>query len=378
MNRLRLFCLLPLAALLTLATACKAVSPEPAATATLTQPAATVQTQPTAPTETTVPETTAPTETTVPETTAPQAQSLTLTFAGDCTLGSNPNNYFADCGFIKTVGDDYGYPFRNVLPYFTQDELTLVNLEGTFCDQGNPRQKRHVFRGPTDYVRILTENSVELVNLANNHSMDYGQAGYDSTLDTGNPRQKRHVFRGPTDYVRILTENSVELVNLANNHSMDYGQAGYDSTLDTLDKAGIPYIQQEQSLLITTSSGLVVGLYGAVYYHLDQEEMVRQVRQLRQDGAQLVIVAPHWGVENTYTPTTEQQSFGHAAIEAGADIVFGTHPHVLQPIEQYQDGVIFYSLGNFSFGGNTAPKDFDTCSAPIPMCFSPLSSTRTV
>ena len=323
MNRLRLFCLLPLAAVLTLATACKAVSPEPAATATLTQPAATVQTQPTTPTPT---ETTVP-ETTVPQTTAPQVQSLMLTFAGDCTLGSNPNNYFADCGFIKTVGDDYGYPFRNVLPYFTQDELTLVNLEGTFCDQGNPRQKRHVFRGPTDYVRILTENSVELVNLANNHSMDYGQAGYDSTLDT-------------------------------------------------LGKAGIPYIQQEQSLLITTPSGLVVGLYGAVYYHLDQEEMVRQVTQLRQDGAQLVIVAPHWGVENTYTPTTEQQSFGHAAIEAGADIVFGTHPHVLQPIEQYQDGVIFYSLGNFSFGGNTAPKDFDTALIQQEILLNPDGSVQ--
>ncbi len=129
MNRLRLFCLLPLTALLTLATACKAVSP--VETAPAPQPAATVQTQPTtpAPTETTVP------ETTVPQTTAPQVQSLTLTFAGDCTLGSNPNNYFADCGFIKTVGDDYGYPFRNVLPYFTQDELTLVNLEGTFYPQ---------------------------------------------------------------------------------------------------------------------------------------------------------------------------------------------------------------------------------------------------
>lgn len=306
MNRLRLLLLLPLAVALSLMPACKAgPSAEPAAQTAVPACA------PTAPVPPATEPATEPDQTEPPAPTAPQVRTLTLTFAGDCTLGSNPNNYFADCGFIKTIGSDYGFPFRNVLPYFTQDELTLVNLEGTFCDQGNPVQKRHVFRGPTDYVRILTENSVELVSLANNHSMDYGQAGYDSTLAT-------------------------------------------------LDKAGIPYIQRDQSLLITTPSGLVVGLYGAVYYALNQEEMVRQVAQLRQDGAQLVIVAPHWGVEYTYQPTPQQQAFGHAAIEAGADIVFGTHPHVLQPIEEYQDGVIFYSLGNFSFGGNTAPKDFDT------------------
>ena len=73
-----------------------------------------------------------------------------------------------------------------------------------------------------------------------------------------------------------------------------------------------------------------------------------------------MIFAPHWGVEKTYTPTKEQPDAGYAAIDAGADIVWGSHPHALQPIEHYRDGVIFYSLGNFSFGGFTVPADFDT------------------
>ena len=71
-------------------------------------------------------------------------------------------------------------------------------------------------------------------------------------------------------------------------------------------------------------------------------------------------MAPHWGVEGSYRPTQEQMDLAHAAIDAGADIVWGSHPHVLQPIEEYKDGLILYSMGNFCFGGNGAPEDLDT------------------
>ena len=73
-----------------------------------------------------------------------------------------------------------------------------------------------------------------------------------------------------------------------------------------------------------------------------------------------MIFAPHWGVEGTYHPTEAQKTLAHAVIDAGADLVWGSHPHVLQNVEQYGDGVIFYSLGNFSFGGNGYPRDYDT------------------
>ncbi|MGN0977690.1 MAG: CapA family protein [Faecousia sp.] len=262
------------------------------------------------PTEFIPPETTTPPTTEPPET-EPQAERFLLTFAGDCTLGATPANYYAGVGFIKTVGEDYAYPFANVIDYFEHDDFTMVNLEGALCDQGVPVTKKYNFRGPTSYVNILTQNSVEAVTVANNHSRDYGQQGYDATLAT-------------------------------------------------LEDAGVPYVEQNASAVVTTESGLTIGLYGMVYYSLDVEAMIREIAAMKEQGVDLIIVAPHWGVEGTYQPTQEQTRVGHAAIDAGANIVFGTHPHVLQPIEEYNGGIIYYSLGNFSFGGNSAPDDFDT------------------
>lgn len=267
--------------------------------------------------ETTIPETAA-LETTIPITEAPATvpteppeERFLLTFVGDCTLGANPSNTYAGVGFVKTVGEDYRYPFRNVIQWFENDECTFLNLEGPLTDAGNPMQKKHAFRGPTAYINILTENSVEVVSIANNHTMDYGQTGYESTVAT-------------------------------------------------LEDAGIPFVERDSSCIVTTEHGLKIGMYGAVYYVLDEEEIVAGITALKEQNCDLIIFAPHWGVEGTYQPTVQQTQLGHAAIDAGADIVWGSHPHVLQPIEEYNGGVIYYSMGNFSFGGNGYPRDYDT------------------
>ena len=251
------------------------------------------------------------TEATMPAETRPQEERFVLTFVGDCTLGANPQNTYADVGFPRVVGEDYSYPFRNVVSYFEADDATFVNLEGTLTD-------------------------------------------------VGNPADKTYTFRGSPAYSHILTDNSVEVVTLANNHSFDYGQAGYDSTRTVLEEAGIPYGERDSGVLIELDCGLKVGLYGMVYYKLDAEDMKTEIAALREQGAELVIVAPHWGVEGSYRPNQLQTDIGHAAIDAGADIVWGSHPHVLQPIETYGNGIIYYSMGNFCFGGNSKPEDFDT------------------
>ena len=284
-----------------------------------------IQTEPTtisteAPTETTeipttaAPETEAPTTVppteTEPEETEPPEIRYTLTFTGDCTLASDPGNFGSPHGFIGTIGTDYDYPFRNVADIFENDDFTIINLESVLADSG------------TGASKLFT-------------------------------------FRGPTAYTQIMTGSSVEAVTLANNHTEDYGKAGYESTTQALNEAGIWYVEEDKTTLVTTESGLTIGLY-ADAFNFSKSDIQKNVKKLRDQGAEIIICAFHWGNEGSYRPTNDQKTFAKAAIDAGADIVYGHHPHVLQPIEEYNGGYIFYSLGNFSFGGNHFPRDMDS------------------
>jgi len=88
-------------------------------------------------------------------------------------------------------------------------------------------------------------------------------------------------------------------------------------------------------------------------------------KRLRDEGADILVAFMHAGAEKTYVPTKRQSALAHAAVKGGADVVVGTHPHVLQPIEAYQGSVILYSIGNFCFGGNRNPSDKDTVIAQL-------------
>lgn len=255
-------------------------------------------------------ETAVPAPETQPAETEAAEQALLLSFVGDCTLGCRDSHSYIDFGFTKVAGEDYGYPFKNVVSYFENDDLTFINLEGALTD-------------------------------------------------TGNAQKKAHTFRGPTSYVNFLTENSVEFASIANNHTMDYNQVGYDSTKATLESAGVSYVERDSSAVVTLENGVTVGVYGAVYYLIEEETVTAAIKELDQQ-ADIVIFAPHWGTEKSYNPLEDQTRLAHAAIDAGADIVWGSHPHVLQPIEEYNGGIIFYSMGNFSFGGNIYPEDYDS------------------
>ena len=251
-------------------------------------------------------ETTASTE--VP-TEPPQPEEFVLTFAGDCTL-ANIQGRTGSSTFVGTVGENYSYPFANVMPYFSEDDCTFVNLECVLSERGYPADKLFTFRGP------------------------------------------------PT-YINILTEGSVEYAGVVNNHTMDYGKDAYSDTLALLDNAGIAYAEDQDTVLFTTESGLTIGVYSH-NFPTSTSGIGTKIQSLRDRGAEVVVMCVHWGNEYYFKPTTGQVNIGRYAIDHGADIVYGHHPHVLQPIEEYNGGVILYSLGNFSFGGNGNPADMDT------------------
>ena len=158
---------------------------------------------------------------------------------------------------------------------------------------------------------------------------------------------------------------SVEAANLANNHIVDYGEKGSSDTVRNLEAAGL-VVSGNGRLGIFEKDGVKVGMTGYCFPYKDgKKDISKDVRELRAAGCQIVIASFHWGSEYRADYTAEQRTIGRAALAAGADVVVGHHPHVLQGVEQRNGRYILYSLGNLVFGGNVDPDDKDALAARL-------------
>ena len=139
---------------------------------------------------------------------------------------------------------------------------------------------------------------------------------------------------------------------------LDYGKEGYDDTKAAVEAVGLGYAGRDEWALYETEKGMVIGVYAVSFGTLDQ--IKKGVAAVREAGADFVIAALHFGDEGKYQVNAEQIADAHAAIDAGADFVYGSHSHTLQPWEEYKGKYIYYSMGNWTFGGNTFLRDKDT------------------
>lgn len=255
-------------------------------------------------------------KTTKKETTTQKiTEKITLSFAGDCTLGNDDNfgykNSLNDV-FSKNNGD-YSYFFRNVKSIFENDDLSVVNLETT-----------------------LTTAKIKNTTTFN--------------------------FKGDPGYTNILKEGDIEVVNLANNHIKDYLEQGYTDTKNNLINASIDYYGYEK-YIIKEIKGIKIGIAGFTRIGQMQHtsaDVKKALDYFIQEKVDIKIITFHWGMESQYKHNYVQENLGKQAIDDGADIVIGHHVHVVQGIQRYKDKLIIYSLGNFIFGGNSNPKDKDS------------------
>jgi len=238
---------------------------------------------------------------------------IKISAAGDCTLGVDINGLGGGCfdDEFEKAGKNYSHFLENVKPIFERDDLTIVNFEGTLSESGTRQDKVYAFRGNPLYAKILSMASVEAANLANNHSMDYGEIAFSDT--------KKH-----------LKENGIKA----------FGKNEYE---------------------IIDIKGIRIALLGtSLLTYAERINFSKVMEKAKLENPDIIIASFHWGEENSYTPTNDQINYAHLAIDLGADLVLGHHPHVLQGIEKYKGKYIAYSLGNFCFGGNRSPKDKDT------------------
>ncbi len=211
------------------------------------------------------------------------------------------------------------YPFAEVRSILADADITVANMEGTFTLRGAQAQKFYTFRTPSAHARGLAEAGIDVVALGNNHTMDFGNEGLVDTLaaidSAGIKRSGAGLNSEAARAPAIVEANGLRLAFLSYNAVLEATFAGPST----------PGVARAEASAIKAD--------------------VAAAKQ----RADLVIVSLHAGSEYTDAPTAEQRALARTAIDAGAVLVLGSHPHVLQGWERYGGGLIVYSLGNFVF-----------------------------
>ena len=254
-------------------------------------------------------------------------KQIRLTFAGDVTLGSEEYLREEDYSLVSFAGREGNeYFFENVRELFSMDDLTVVNLEG-----------------------VLSDSNV------------------------GENKEKTYRFRGEPEYTEILTYGSIEMVNLANNHTFDYGEHGYLETQVALAQSGIRFFGGRETTIFE-KYGIRIAFLGLSYTEetrVEKEWIKEEIRRLkREENVNAVVFSYHGGREYSEARTQKQVDIAELAVDAGADLVIMHHPHVVQGMSVLDNRSVCYSLGNFCFGGNKNVRAMESLVVAATLHFS--------
>lgn len=242
--------------------------------------------------------------------------TVALYFAGDVTFANH---------FEQDIGDRFSYPFAK-MKWFGDADISMINLENPLTTRGTPVIKEYNFQANPKYVKVLTDAGVDIVNLANNHIYDYGDDGVFDTIEYLDSAGIKHVGAG-----RNFTTACQPVL----------------FTVKTLRVAYFGYFDSIKTMSLHFASDSEAG---PVNFNL--EYLKNDIAAIRE-SVDVIIVNVHWGIEKSHEVQERQIALAHEAIDAGADVIVGHHPHVLQGVERYKGKIIAYSLGNFIFGGNS-------------------------
>lgn len=243
-------------------------------------------------------------------------QDTKLVFVGDIMLSRGIGNLMIHAG-------DWRYPFLNVAEYLKNADLTIGNLEGPISSRGTKIGSIYSFRADPRVIEGLLYSGFDVLSLANNHMWDYGPLAFDDTL-------------------KILADNGIDYVGAG----LSYEEA---HTPVIREAKGMKFAFLAYTNLLPSSLGLKNSNHAVAFP--DETQMVADIQKATVI-ADIVIVQFHWGEEYEIAHNSYQENLGRMAIDAGADLVVGHHPHVAQGIEKYNNGYIAYSLGNFVFDQN--------------------------
>lgn len=267
--------------------------------------------------------------------------SLWLAAAGDTTPGYNLEAHY-DEQIAAGVPREELWPlyFAGVRPLLEAADVALVNLECPFTERGTKLVKNFNFRARPELIEILKAGSVDVVSLANNHLSDYGPEGVEDTMHTLDAAGIAHFGAG-------MSLAKARRPVILERNGLRIGLVGYYFQAE-------PDMLEPRTVYATSRRAGVAGVY---------KNLPRMRKQMEHDLKKLVpsvdVAIPffHWGKEGSTEVRDYQIELAHRAVDLGCKAVLGAHPHRLQGVEIYRGAPIFYSLGNFVFGGNKDPKD---------------------
>lgn len=238
--------------------------------------------------------------------------NITLSFVGDCTISTYLGG--SGQGTLNWYAKNYEptYFLQNVADIFEADDFTIVNCETVLTDRDlSSREKDE-------------------------------EVGF--------------WFRGPTSNAKILSSSSVEIASVVNNHATDYGSTGYSDTVAALEAEGLEVLEAKSPVYVE-KDGITIGILGAGIWYGGAEKELYNTLSVMCENSDVQVIYVHGGEEKLHEPEAWRKTSFRNLVDNGADLVIACHAHVLQPMEEYNGGIIVYGLGNFCFGGNRSPEN---------------------
>lgn len=256
--------------------------------------------------------------TTIPETTTSNSFDITLSFVGDCLCATDEFTNYANCFNEVADREDPSYFFEKVNSYFLNDDFTVADCENVFSD--------------SDDLKVS----------------DKGQYA--------NPGIEAYWFKSAAKNAEILSAGGIDCVSISNNHINDYGTAGAEDTKAALDAAGVLWGTEGKIVYYEKNDYKIAVICVSMYGSGVVPNIIDYIQEADKESDYQIIYF-HGGKEAIHEPEEWKIQACHDLVDAGADLIMGDHPHVLQPMEEYKDVTIIYSLGNFIFGGNRHPEN---------------------
>jgi poly-gamma-glutamate synthesis protein (capsule biosynthesis protein) len=242
----------------------------------------------------------------------PLAKQTRILFGGDIMLSRF-------VGKLARERKDPAFPLRDIAPLLASADIAFANLESPFSDRGGPRDEGMVFHAAPEMIAGLEIAGIDVVSTANNHARDCGAYGVEYTVDWLEKHGIASVGTG-------RSHEAAHAGSVIERGGMKFGFLGY-----TFDQSNGNHTDVDERVAVMDIDGM----------RADVASILKR--------ADVAIVSMHAGTEYAPRPNTQQTAFARAAIDAGASIVVGHHPHVVQSWERYRSGAIFYSLGNLVF-----------------------------